>query len=71
MLLLGKHVLDTRADSARLSEDDKDLEHQHWVEGWPPAFRPVRVAERRIQFRPKKLEIHRQPERFKLIAQIA
>ena len=28
--------------------DDKDLEHQHWVEGWPPAFRPVRVAERRI-----------------------
>ena len=28
--------------------DDKDLEHQYWVEGWPPAFRPVRVAERRI-----------------------
>ena len=28
--------------------DDKDLEHQHWVERWPPAFRPVRVAERRI-----------------------
>ena len=28
--------------------DDKDLEHQHRVEGWPPAFRPIRVAERRI-----------------------
>ena len=28
--------------------DDKDLEHQHWVEGGPPAFRPVRVGERRI-----------------------
>ena len=28
--------------------DDQDLEHQHWVDRWRPAFRPVRVAERRI-----------------------
>ena len=28
--------------------DDKDLEHQHWVGRWPPAFRPIRVGERRI-----------------------
>src|SRR3974390_3249073 len=51
--------------------DDQDLEHQHWVERWPPALRPVRVAQRRIQFRPKQLEIHCRPEAFKLIAQIA
>jgi hypothetical protein len=39
------------ADEAILVQerlDDKDLEHQHWVEGWPPAFRPVRVGEHRI-----------------------
>src|SRR5262249_1464288 len=41
-------------NSARSSEkivsrlDDEDLEHQHRVERWPPAFRPLRVAEHRI-----------------------
>jgi hypothetical protein len=29
------------------------------------------IAERRIEFRPKQLEIHCRPGRFKLIAQIA
>jgi hypothetical protein len=28
--------------------NDEDLEHQHRVKRWPPAFRPVSVAERRI-----------------------
>ena len=51
--------------------DHQDLEHHHRIERWPPALRPVRVGQRRIERRAEHLEVHRRRERLQLIAQIA
>jgi hypothetical protein len=34
-------------------------------------LRPVRIGERRVEFRPERLEIHRDPKGLELVAEVA
>jgi hypothetical protein len=51
--------------------DHQDLEHQHRIERWPAALRPVRVGQRLVEGWAEHPKVHRSRERFQLIAQIA
>src|SRR4029077_14311723 len=47
---------------------NEDLEHQHVIEGWPPALRSVRARHSGFQRRPKPLEIDESLHALQIVA---
>src|SRR3984893_14581236 len=51
--------------------NDENFEHHHRIKWRAPPLRPVRIGERCVQFRAKRLECHRRRECFELVTEIA
>src|SRR6185437_11888101 len=51
--------------------NDENFEHHHRIKWRAPALRPVRIGERCVQFRAKRLEFHRSLECLELVTEIA
>src|SRR6185437_5221184 len=51
--------------------NDENFEHHHRIKWRAPPLRPVRIGERRVQFRAKRLEFHRSLECLELVTEIA
>src|ERR1700731_121468 len=51
--------------------NDENFEHHHRIKWRAPALRPVRIGERCVQFRAKRLEFHRSLEGLELVTEIA
>ena len=52
-------------------QNDENFEHHHRIKWRAPALRPVRIGERCVQFRAKRLEFHRSLECLELVTEIA
>src|ERR1700731_1058833 len=50
---------------------DENFEHHHRIKWRGAAFGPVRIGERCVQFRAKRLEFHRSLEGLELVTEIA
>src|SRR5207302_6047525 len=51
--------------------NDKNLEHHHRIERRTATLRSVRIRKRRVEFRPERLEIHRDPKGLELVTEAA
>src|ERR1700720_2220207 len=51
--------------------NDENFEHHHRIKWRAPALRPVRIGERCVQFRAKRLEFYRSLECLELVTEIA
>src|SRR3984893_2192757 len=52
-------------------ESAKNLEHHHRIERRTATLRSVRIRKRRVEFRPERLEIHRDPKGLELVTEVA
>src|SRR6202023_3053957 len=51
--------------------NDENFEHHHRIKWRAPTLRPVRIGERCVQFRAKRLEFHRSLYCLALVTEIA
>src|SRR2546430_9638037 len=51
--------------------NDENFEHHHRIKWRAPALRPIRIGERCVQFRAKRLKFHRSLECLEVVTEIA
>src|ERR1700724_4386419 len=51
--------------------NEKNSEHHHRIERRTATLRSVRIRKHRVEFRPERLEIHRDPKGLELVAEVA